>query len=122
MSRIGRKKTNEEFVRQVYESAGDEYEFLEEYINAKTKISTIHHRCGHEYQVTPDDFLNGGNRCPACQPNRKKTHSDYVNDIREAYGDEFTVMSKYTKSKDKVLIRHNVCGNVSNVQATSALM
>lgn len=122
MRKIAKKKTNEEFTIQVYELVGNDYEFLEDYINAKTKISTIHHRCGHKYQVTPDDFLNGGNRCPVCQPNRKKSHADYVKDIKEAHCDEFTVMSEYTTSKSKVLIRHNVCGEINNVEATSALL
>lgn len=35
---MGRRKTNEEFVKEVYELVGDEYVFLDEYKGYRVKI------------------------------------------------------------------------------------
>jgi hypothetical protein len=58
-----RTKTNEKFVSEVEEWGGGEYEVLGKYVNTKTKI-LLRHSCGHEFEMRPSEFLNGGNRCP----------------------------------------------------------
>lgn len=62
---MARRKTDEEFIKEVYELVGDEYEFLEGYINNKTPISCRHNICGHMWSVRPNSFLIGS-RCPKC--------------------------------------------------------
>lgn len=118
---MARRKTNEEFIEQVNDQVGNEYEFLEPYINAKTKLRVVHCYCNHVYQVTPDDFVNSGNRCPNCQINKKKTHDDFVKQMYDKHGDEFIVVGKYRGGKSKVDILHKVCGKVSSREATGAL-
>jgi hypothetical protein len=61
-----KKKTNEEFLKEVskLENAND-YTFLEKYKNDKTKIE-VRHSCGHHYKVAPTHFLRG-RRCPYCE-------------------------------------------------------
>ena len=60
-----KRKTNEEFLAQVSEATGDEYTFLEEYVLCDTKLRVIHNKCGHEYIVQANAFLQG-RRCPKC--------------------------------------------------------
>ena len=116
-----RKKTNNEFIKQVSDAVGDEYEFMEPYIDAMTKLKVIHHHCNHVYHVRPHDFISGGSRCPNCRTYKKKTHDDYVKQMYDKHGDEFIVMSKYRGSKSKVDILHKPCGKVSSKGAAGAL-
>ena len=44
---------------------GNEYTFLDTYINARTKLRVKHNKCGNTYEVKPYSFLQG-NRCPYC--------------------------------------------------------
>lgn len=61
-----RKKTPEEFVRQVYELVGDEYSVQGEYRTAFTPVKLRHNICGLEYFVAPVHFTSTGRRCPVC--------------------------------------------------------
>jgi len=54
-----------EFCKLVRETTNNEYSVLGKYINNKTKIRMRHNKCGHEYEVRPNDFQQGY-RCPAC--------------------------------------------------------
>ena len=45
--------------------------------------------------------------------NRQKTHETFVKEVKEMYGDEYTVLGTYTKNKTPVKIQHNceACNN-----------
>lgn len=66
-----RRKTQEEFEKEVFELVGNEYIVLGKYINSYTKIRIKHTVCGTEYYVIPNHFLNGC-RCPVCCPSPQK--------------------------------------------------
>jgi len=59
------KKTTEQFKQVVFDLVGEEYTVLGEYKRSSTKISMKHNKCGYEYQVKPNDFVQGI-RCPRC--------------------------------------------------------
>jgi very-short-patch-repair endonuclease/Zn ribbon nucleic-acid-binding protein len=62
-----KKKTNKEFLNQIkFLPASNDYKFLDEYINDKTKIRVKHLKCDHIYEVRPGDFIRG-RRCPKCK-------------------------------------------------------
>ncbi len=60
------KKTNEEFIKEVYNQVKNEYTFLENYINTDTKILCKHNKCEYEWKISPYKFLNRQQRCPKC--------------------------------------------------------
>lgn len=60
-----RVKTQAQWDKEVYTLVQSEYTFLEDYVSDSTKISVRHNTCGMEYQVKPNNFLNG-TRCPHC--------------------------------------------------------
>lgn len=65
------RKTLEEFKRDVLEKAGPDYEVIgTEYLGNKKNIRMLHKPCGLEFDVRPDNFLNG-TRCPTCACNSK---------------------------------------------------
>jgi len=108
------KKNTEIFKQEVHELVGDEYEVIGKYINARTKISMKHNICGHEYNVSPNQFLNGI-RCPKCFGDHKKTTENFKKDVYNLVSDEYEVLGEYINSKTKIKIKHKVCEYVYNV-------
>lgn len=103
------KMNTEIFVERVNQIVGSEYTVLDEYVNNRTKICMRHNVCNREWKVVPNSFLLGS-RCPYCAGSMKMTTEIYKEKVRNKYGDEFTVLSEYSRSKDKILIKHNRCG------------
>lgn len=108
--RVGekRRKTNEEFIKEVYDLVGDEYIFVEKYVNANTKIKCKHNECGYEWYVLPNNFLRG-QRCPN---HRITTNEEFVIKVKELVGDEYVFLEDYTDTKTKIKCKHNIdkCG------------
>jgi uncharacterized protein with PIN domain len=76
------KKNQESFLQEVFESPlGHEYEVNGEYQNAKTPISIEHKLCGFVFDITPDDFINKGMRCPKCCGRGKSVGVQLILDI-----------------------------------------
>lgn len=53
-----KKKTNAEFLSEVYELVGNDYVFNEEYLTAVKKVSVTHKTCGNTYEVAPNTFFD----------------------------------------------------------------
>ena len=117
---ISAKKTNQQFQEEVHDLVGSEYEFLESYINNKTKIKVKHNKCGHIYKVTPHHFLRGV-RCPKCYGTPKKTDVQFKKEVYDLVGDEYTFLDYYIDANTKLRVKHNRCGNTYSVLPSSFL-
>ena len=109
------KPTNE-FKKEVYELVGDEYTVLGEYINNKTKIKLLHNKCNKEWEVKPNLFLNGS-RCPHCVRkkvylNQMDTTETFKDKVYNLVGNEYTVLSEYISSREKISFKHNKCNRI----------
>lgn len=62
-----KKKTTQEFKEEL----DQDYELLSEYVNNKTPV-LLRHNCGFCYKVTPDAYVNQGQRCPKCMKKKSK--------------------------------------------------
>lgn len=119
-NKLKRKNPND-FKKEVYDLVSNEYTFLEEYIDCKTKIKVRHNKCGNEYLVSPNDF-KCGSRCPNCSSSRRKTLDEFKNDIYSLVRDEYSVISKeYINNHTEIKIRHNKCGHVYMVKPNNFL-
>ena len=116
-----KKKTTEEFKKEVYDLVKNEYEVLGEYINANTYIAMKHNKCGHIYSVTPSKFLCG-RRCPECFGIKKKTSEGFKKEVYDLVKDEYEVLGKYTGNKNKIEIKHNKCGHAYMVIPSNFLL
>ena len=114
------KKTDKEFKQEVYDLVGNEYIFLDSYVNAKTKIRVRHNKCGNVYKVKPTHFLTGI-RCPYCNGNFKKTNEEFKQEIYDLVDNEYTFLDTYVNTHTKLRVRHNECGNVYKVAPTTFL-
>lgn len=75
-----RKKTHEEFVKEVYDLVGNEYTILTEYKGANIHIMMKHNKCNHEWNIKPSNFLFG-KKCPKCAGVLKYTIEDAKKDF-----------------------------------------
>ena len=48
----------------------DKYLVIGNYKNNNTKIDFLHKDCGRTFSMRPDDFKNGGQRCPFCSSSK----------------------------------------------------
>lgn len=85
------KRTNEEFLEEVFSATGVEYTFFGEFSGVDTKMKVVHNVCGYEYKVTPYKFINAGQRCPRCNESKgERRVREFLisNNIR--YEEEYT--------------------------------
>lgn len=112
----GKRKTQAEFIKEVYAIVGDEYQVLGEFGAARVPIRMLHRECGREWRTTPYRFLNRGARCPECSRKvrvhaRSKTHVGFLSEVHKAVGNEYSVLGDYINNRQPILMRHNVCGH-----------
>ncbi|WP_228307310.1 hypothetical protein [Priestia sp. J2] len=112
-----KRKTHEEFVEQVHGLVGNEYELLEKYVDAKTKIEIKHNKCNHVYPVSPNKFI-GGRRCPKCTAkkrgdNRRISHTEFLEKFNELAGDQYEICKgeRYVGNDVHIKIKHNMCNH-----------
>ncbi len=114
------KKTDTQFKREVYNLVGNEYSFLESYINIETSLEVKHNKCGHTYKVTPANFLKG-TRCPYCYGCRKKTDTQFQQEVFDLVGNKYVFLDTYVNTHTKLKVKHNKCGNVYEVMPSNFL-
>ena len=111
-----KRKTNEEFLKEVFDLTKGEYSVLEEYKGSSVKIK-IRHNCkscnNYKYEVRPDDFFKG-NRCPKCYKLKTmKTTKTFKKEVKELVKNEYSVLEEYVNNRTKIKMRHN-CNNCNN--------
>lgn len=119
-----KKLTNDEFKVKIWNLVGNEYTFLEDYVNSNTEILVRHNKCGQEYKVKPHRFISSGNRCPICNRENKSRRLTLSNDefrdkIHDLVSDDYTFLNKYIDSNTKIKCRHNKCGYIWLVSPNS---
>ena len=108
------RKTTEQFMKEIFELVGNEYELLGEYRGNKIHISMRHNICGTEYEVKPSNFLSG-KRCPICmRPNYNRDTIKFKEEVYKLTGDQYKVLDEYIGVENKILLKHNIdnCNNV----------
>lgn len=109
-----KRKTHEEFVAEVKELVGDEYEVLGMYKNCKTKIAMKHNKCGYDWGIKPSNFLSG-NRCPKCAGKTRDT-KQFRREVHDLTNGEYELIGEFKKVNEYTEIKHIKCGNVYKVR------
>ncbi|MDG0032905.1 hypothetical protein MMB68_25480 [Priestia sp. Y58] len=118
-----RKKTHEQFVKEVYEKMGSDYLVKGKYVDSKTKLEVKHLKCGHEYMVQPSKIVNVGRGCPKCNygGSAKMTQEEFEGKVFNLVGNEYKVLGEYKGSSVHIRMRHNKCENEYVVAPTKFL-
>ena len=104
-----KKKTTDEFKKEIFNLFGNEYSVLGKYINSQTKIDIKHNLCNNTYQTTPNIILKG-HKCPYCQNKKKKTTEEFMNEISLLDdSNEYQLLSEYKNNKEKINFKHLLC-------------
>lgn len=104
-------------------SSVEGYELKSEYNKSSEKVIMHHELCGNTYKVTPNKFQQG-RRCPRCavrkrSKKRRLTHEEFFERFNESSNGEYELLSRYTKQKDKIKVKHKLCGSVYEVYPTN---
>ena len=109
-----KRKTNEEYCKEIKDKTNDTIISLEEYVSSKTPIFHKCNVCGEEWKATPESIL-AGRRCPQCTKKeislkKTKTHKVYSEQVKEIWGDKIIIIDKYVNDSTKIKHKCNVCG------------
>lgn len=109
-------KTDVQFKKEVFDLVGNEYVFLDSYVNTMTKIKVRHNRCGNVYEVASHSFLSG-TRCPYCYiESKNKTNTHFKKEVFDLVEDEYIFLDTYINSYTKLRVKHNKCGHIYKVK------
>lgn len=110
------KYTDEEFI-SLCKSKGVHYSLIGEYKGMHYKTTFKCPVCSFEFLSEPSSIIKGEG-CPRCanakrRAGRLKTDSQFKQEL-EARGilDEFEVLGEYKHSKDKIKVKHLICGHI----------
>ena len=105
---IIRKKTHEEFLKEV-EEKNKLVSIIGTYINNRTKVKVKCKVCGYEYETMPNVILYG-HACPKCANVEKRTNDEFVKELK-AINPKIKPSGKYNGLENKIGFKCLVCGN-----------
>ena len=107
-----KRMTNKEFIERVYNLVGNEYILLTEYEGTDEPVLFHHNKCNVDFAMTPNHFLNRGDRCPYCSMNKKHDTQWFKDEVEKKYPGEYLVEGEYINNKTPIAIRHLKCGTI----------
>lgn len=111
----GRKLTQKQFEGIVYKKGNNEYEVKGNYENSNVKILMLHKVCGNEFLTYPRTF-KGGDKCPRCVHNRKRTTEEFKEYVKKRVGNEYEVLGEYETERVSIKMKHINCGRTYEVK------
>ena len=110
-------KTHEQFIIDANIAHNNQYQYLSQYVNAKTKIEIKHKICGHIFYQTPNNHISGKTTCTNCSRKNKstrltKTHTTFITEANEIHDNNFLYIDNYINDATKIKMQHNKCGHI----------
>lgn len=103
-----RRKTEEQFIKEMSENHPN-LSVLSNYVNTRTKVNLKCNNCGYLFSATPGS-LYMGHCCPKCGGSAKKTHEEFVNEMK-IINDSVIIIGRYIGSKEKIDVLCKKCGH-----------
>lgn len=108
---LGYKVTQEIYEQRVKDMHGDDYTVVGKFTRSVDPITILHNECGREFDIEAGSFVNMGIVCRYCSDHViQKTDEEFKQEVWDAVGDEYTTLEPYTKSSERIKMRHNICG------------
>ena len=86
------------------EKAKGEYVLHGKYEGIDKKMDVEHLTCGTVWEVSMENFLNRGTRCPKCA--NKKTETTFLKEFKKYSKGEWDLLSKYKGIQEYVFVKH----------------
>ena len=106
--------TDEEFKKLLNEKFNGNLITNDIYQNATKYMIFKCNNCGNEWKTTWNSLKHcTASGCKIC--NRKlyrKTHEQFIQDLKQLYNDGLTVLSRYNTAKASIQIKCNICGHI----------
>lgn len=109
-----KKSNNEEFIKKAKAKHKDHnYDYSKVvYVNTITKVIIGCDECKKDFNQKPKDHLKGA-RCPYCHGTPKKTTEQFVKEMEEKYGNQYSYdLVVYDTNAIKVSMICNECENI----------
>jgi len=105
-----RRKTKEEFQKELKEIWGDEYTLDGDYNGADCTSYIKHSICGMSTPMLPRNAKKQRIPCKYCNPNSQKDNEVYMYQLEKKYPGEYTLLDEYKGANKEITLRHNICG------------
>lgn len=93
---------------------------LGEYVNAHTKIKCKCLIDGNIWYPTPTHLLHTGRGCPKCNGGIKKTHQEFINQVKEI-NPKIIVTGRYIRDNEKIECKCILDGHIWTTKPTHIL-
>lgn len=112
---FGNKKIlyNEEWVK---ENTPLPYHYVKNYMAMKQKCVFYCDNCKTEFEQMPSRLINQHIYGCNCCRTKKKTHTDFINELEEKTKQDYTFLSAYINTDTKIKIQHNVCKTIFELE------
>lgn len=107
----GSKKWSDDEFRSLLADAHDgEIVAVDPYVNMDAKL-LVRHICGREWKTTPAKLIHRRQGCPECALDSKRmTDAEFRERLSELHNSEIVALGKYIQSKQRIKVKHLVCG------------
>ncbi|MCC4389143.1 PDDEXK family nuclease [Limosilactobacillus reuteri] len=112
-----RRKTTEQFKRELEEIRPGEFKVLGEYKQSAKPIR-VQHKCGYVYEPQARIILKGG-QCPKCAGVLKYSPKEFTDKIKEITGGSYLVLDDYVDTRTKIRFKHLSCANIFTMRPNS---
>ena len=102
-----KRKTHREFVDEVA-MINPEVKITGTYVNNSTKIDVVCLKCTTVWQTIPSS-LTRGHGCPVCAKNKRKSHGQFVLEMREI-NPYIEIKGTYQKAITPIAVKCTICG------------
>jgi hypothetical protein len=110
-------KDKQKFIDEANIKHNFKYKYLDEYQGSHKKIKITCQSHG-DFLQTPDKHLNGGNGCPHCFGNVKKTTQQFINEANIVHNYRYTYPGQYINARTNIDIKciiHGIFQQVPDV-------
>jgi ribosomal protein S18 len=114
--------TKEEYKERVEAKYSGSVKLLSNYVGSNCEVDVVCNVCQHKWSPKARKLLESG--CPPCAGvNRRHDHDSFLKIFKSKYeyADEYEFLSRYVTSKEKMKVRHTVCGYEYEVHGNNLL-
>jgi len=120
-----RKLTHTEYVKRIRKEHGNKYSIISEYKSLHNQITVKHNECGREFTTNALNFAGTGKKkgtgCPYCYGTPKKTTKIFKEEVKEKFGEDFTVLGEYETNLTYIEMKHKKCNHEFKVKPVKFL-